>query len=106
MALVAIVKPTPKSAAKMLSAGAVGLIKWAMEATLIPQQGAVVSVQAVDRLPAVNCDIVASKMCDMQRGVVDSGDVTDARLRREAQRKRQPPAALARQAKASPAKRS
>ena len=43
----------------MLSAGAVGLIKWAMEATLIPQQGAVVSVQAVDRLPAVNCDIVA-----------------------------------------------
>ena len=58
-ALVAIVKPTPKSAAKMLSAGAVGLIKWAMEATLIPQQGAVVSVQAVDRLPAVNCDIVA-----------------------------------------------
>ena len=55
----AIVKPTPKSAAKMLSAGAVGLIKWAMEATLIPQQGAVVSVQAVDRLPVVNCDIVA-----------------------------------------------
>ena len=58
-ALVAIVKPTPESAAKMLSAGAGGLIKWAMEATLIPQQGAVVSVQAVDRLPTVICDIVA-----------------------------------------------
>ena len=34
LALVAIVKPTPKSAAEMLSAGAVGLIKRAMEAHL------------------------------------------------------------------------
>ena len=33
LALVAIVKPTPENAAKMLSAGVVGLIKRAMEAT-------------------------------------------------------------------------
>ena len=33
-ALVAIVKPTPKSAAQMLSVGMIGLIKGAMEAHL------------------------------------------------------------------------
>ena len=35
------------------------LVMVCLEATLIPQQSAVVSVQAVDRLPVVNCDIVA-----------------------------------------------
>ena len=34
MALVAIVKPTPKSAAQMVSVGVIGLIKGAMEAHL------------------------------------------------------------------------
>ena len=32
LALVAIVKPTPKSAAQMVSVGVIGLIKGAMEA--------------------------------------------------------------------------
>ena len=97
MALVAIVKPTPKSAAKMVSEGAIGLTKWAMEATLS---------LAVDHDATKAVAARASKMCDMQRGVVNNGDVTDALLRREAQRKRQLLVALARQAKASPAKRS
>ena len=34
LALVAIVKPTPKSAAQMVSVGVIGLIKGAMEAHL------------------------------------------------------------------------
>ena len=70
----AIVKPTHKSAAKMVSAGANGLTKWAMEATL----------SLAVHHDATKADAAwASKMCDMQRGVVNNGDVTDALLRRE-----------------------